>query len=122
MKVCSAGERYSQVKADAILYIIYPTVNIEWLIFHPCILHNGSLSQAMHLFQYIELDKSSLSLGDVLNGIQFVMMIAIDVFYMPQPIVNKAILFSEHCRFNAAAAIVTTNDDVSHFQYFYRVV
>ena len=70
--------------------VVHPAVQMQNLIVFPSILDDGCLSKVQNLFSDILLYKSIPKFFFVLNRLEFVLVEAINIPDVPNPVVNNA--------------------------------
>jgi hypothetical protein len=92
------------------------------LIFSPALLHGGRLDDIATLLMDIELDKAIVLCIFVLDGVELVLVQAVYIANVSQPRVQQAHVFWRHGGFDAAATVVSADDDVFDLEMADRVV
>ena len=86
------------------------------LLVFPSILNNSCLSQVKDLLLYIFLYKFIPAFFLVFDRVEFVLVEAINVFDIPDPVVDYTYGAAVHSCLHTTAAIVTTNNDMAYFK------
>ena len=79
-------------------------------------LHARHFDDVEALLLHVQFDQAVVAQVSVLNRVQFFLMQAVHVADAAQPWIHRAQIFGQHRRFDAAAVVVTADDDVFDFQ------
>ena len=74
-----------------------------------------------HLFNHIQFAQP-VELKNLLHAGQLVPVFGANILYIFQPLIGKSKLAILQRRFDAAAAIMATNNDVTNLQYVHRIL
>ena len=84
----------AQVLQDAVLDRVNPSVHREVGAILPGILDNGRIADVGDLLDDVKLAKQVESVPGVLQAFQFVVVQPVDILYVPQPVVDQAVIVS----------------------------
>ena len=86
----------------------------------PGILHHGGLTDVGHLFNNIEFAQPVAARSGIRQCREACVVFLAHVLHMAQPVVAQADAVAAQCSTDAAASVVTDNDDVSDLQHIHR--
>jgi hypothetical protein len=100
----------------------HPAMHHRELVLRPALLHRGGLDDIPALLMYIQLYQPVILLLGIGDQVQLVLVQAVHITDVSQPWVQQAHVLGRHGGLDAAAAVVSANDDVLDFEVPHRVV
>ena len=88
----------------------------------PGVLDDGGVADVGDLLGHVQLAQVVEALMFILDGLELFTIFEVDILDVAQPVVDETQLLILHRGLDAAAAIVTADDDVLHLEHFYRVL
>src|SRR6185503_2690337 len=113
--------RDAQVAQQSILESVDPAVHDKFLPSLPGALHDRRPAHAQNLLNHIQFTQPIQTLLFIKRGQQFFMLLH-HVLYVPQPIIDQPELRILHRRLHTATPMMSTHDDVAHFQHVDRIL
>ncbi len=107
-----------EVFEDAVFYAVDPSVNGQVLSVVPGVLNDGRVADIGDLLDYVQFAEQVLPRCFIRQRIDFVLMIAINIFDVAQPVVNQSVTAVLKRRTDPATSVVTTDDDVFYLKKF----
>lgn len=111
-----------QIAETAIFHTVDPAVNGELLTSLPRCAHDGCITHILNLLDDIDFAKSTKPILEVTDLTKLGAMHPVDVLQVQQPVIDEPELARFHGGTNAAAAVVTADDNVAYTQDVHRVL
>ena len=101
-----------EILQQSIIEAKHPAVHYGVLVLGIRLLNSGCLDDVSALLPNTQLDESIVPLGLVLNGVQLLLVEAVDVTNVTEPGVQQAQVLRGHGGLDTTAAVVAAHDDV----------
>ena len=85
-------------------------------------LNDGHFDDVHALFHHVDFDQTVIAFSFILNEIQLLFVEAVDVADVSEPGIQDAQIFGHHGGFDAAALVMSANDNMLHLELRHCVI
>src|SRR5262249_7605291 len=114
------GDTHVEISQQSVAKVVDPPMYGQSLTTKPGIADHGRLAHIRNLFDHIEFAKSVMPVRFLGQSGQLNSVLGADVLNVAEPVVDQAQLLVAKGGQNAAAAVMTADDDVPHAKHLNR--
>ena len=97
-------------------------MNMQLLPGFPCIGNHDGIADIGDLLNDIELTEAILPFLGIVDGVEFFVVLAVDVANMIQPMVDETMTVRLHSGSDTTATIVAADNDMLHLQHLHGIL